>query len=180
MICALCWHSGRGYGFQLRLDQALPHYAACSMACLDGIAALTDNFGRIDMQQITDMEKEAIFEARRAMYKALVKCGSVDVEIDSYPGEHPQKITTDIIVSNIFASLSAEQIDSIIVAVWDQLRATMQRLSAQGNVPFPLSVGATSPSSNGASTSTAAPLASSPPPLATGRRREELDDEIPF
>lgn len=93
---------------------------------------------------MTDMEKEAIFQARRPFYEALVKVGA----------------------QGAFEKLSADQIDSIIEAVWDGLRASMAQQSAAGNIPFPL--GGT-------------PTGQAPQRAQPARRREDLlDDEIPF
>jgi hypothetical protein len=62
---------------------------------------------------LTHMEREAIVAARQALYDALVKIG----------------------VAEAFNDCSAEQIDSVIEAVWSGLRASMQQQSARGEVP---------------------------------------------
>ena len=60
------------------------------------------------------MEREAVKAARQSLYDALVKIG----------------------VEAAFNDCTAEQIDSVISAVWDGLRASMHRQSAKGDVPI--------------------------------------------
>jgi hypothetical protein len=59
------------------------------------------------------MEKEAIKDARQALYDALLKIGIADA----------------------FNDCSAEQIDAVIEAVWNALRASMHLQSARGEIP---------------------------------------------
>jgi hypothetical protein len=60
------------------------------------------------------MEKTAIRAARQSLYDALVKIG----------------------VESAFNDCSGEQIDSVIEAVWNGLRASMHQLSARGEIPI--------------------------------------------
>jgi hypothetical protein len=62
---------------------------------------------------LTYMEKEAIVAARQALYDALVGIGIADA----------------------FNDCTAEQIDHLIEAVWNGLRASMQQQSARGEMP---------------------------------------------
>jgi hypothetical protein len=63
---------------------------------------------------LSHMEKEAIVAARQALYDALVTIG----------------------VADAFNDCTAEQIDSVIEAVWNGLRASMQQQSARGEMPI--------------------------------------------
>jgi hypothetical protein len=63
---------------------------------------------------LTYMEREAIRAARRALYDALVGIG----------------------VADALDNCTAEQIDSVIEAVWNGLRASMQQQSARGEIPI--------------------------------------------
>ena len=63
---------------------------------------------------LTYMEKEAISEARRPLYEALIELGIADA----------------------FNDCTAEQIDSVIEAVWNGLRASMHLQSAKGDMPI--------------------------------------------
>lgn len=66
------------------------------------------------MPDTTQMEQNAIMDARRKLYDALVDLG----------------------VSHAFENCSAEQIDYLIEAVWNGLRTSMQRQSARVEIPF--------------------------------------------
>jgi hypothetical protein len=142
-LCAACGRLSRGFGFQRKLDRKLPRYPACSLACVGRIEKFVDVRG---MLMMTDMEKEAIFQARRPFYEALVKIGA----------------------QSAFEKLSADQIDSIIAAVWDGLRASMTQQSAAGNIPFPL---------GGVPTGQAPPARAASP---SAPKWELPDDEIPL
>ena len=63
---------------------------------------------------LTYMEKEAISEARRPLYEALIELGIADA----------------------FNDCTAEQIDRLIETIWNALRASMQRQSARGEIPI--------------------------------------------
>ena len=63
---------------------------------------------------LTHMEREAVRAARQSLYDALVKIGIADA----------------------FDDCTAEQIDSVIEAVWNGLRASMQLQSAKGGMPI--------------------------------------------
>jgi len=107
----------------------------------------------------TQMEAEAMFQARLPFYEALVKCGSVEIPLE---GDLPLKVN----VAGIFERLTAEQIDSIIEAVWDGLRASMSQQSATGEIPLPLPI-----------------LTGAPPPPAIGETPLPPDQEavsLPF
>lgn len=85
------------------------------MGCQDAIHVLiTRGNGNMPDLHLSEMESKAIVATRRNLYDALV----------------------DIGVSSAFESCSTEQIDYLIEAVWHGLRASMQRQSAKGEVPF--------------------------------------------
>jgi hypothetical protein len=73
---------------------------------------ITPPKGVIDMK--TEMEREAIKAARRAVYDCLVKLG----------------------IESAFDNCTAVQIDGLIEAVWDALRASMQQQTAAGAIPI--------------------------------------------
>ena len=62
---------------------------------------------------LTYMECEAVKAARQSLYDALVRIG----------------------VEAAFNDCTAEQIDSVIEAVWNGLRESMQLQSARGEIP---------------------------------------------
>ncbi len=66
------------------------------------------------MAGLTHMEQEAIRSTRQALYDALVKIG----------------------VASAFDNCTADQIDFVIEAVWNGLRASMHLQSAKGEVPY--------------------------------------------
>ena len=68
------------------------------------------------MNSITDMEAQAIKDARQPLYEALVR----------------------IDVADAFNGCSSTQIDFIIETIWDAVRASMQTQSALGAIPVPL------------------------------------------
>lgn len=122
--CALCYREGCGLLFQLlrpgtgkRRKSPSPTYDACSIICQDAIANLVSKgkTGKMpEGSKLTDMERQAIKDARQQFYEALCACGC----------------------EAAFDKKSAEQIDSVIEAVWAGVRASMQRQSATGAVPF--------------------------------------------
>ena len=68
--------------------------------------------GVIDMK--TEMERKAIRAARRALYDGLIGLG----------------------IEGAFDACTAAQIDGLIEASWDALRASMQQQSAAGEIPI--------------------------------------------
>ena len=90
------------------------------MQCAEAVAWLIryalDRFLIEEIEELaglTHMEKEAIKTARQSLYDALVKVG----------------------IESAFDNCTAEQIDSIIEAVWNGLRASMHQQSARGDIP---------------------------------------------
>jgi len=164
---ALKQHSGRDSASRVwRFEAPGPFTARHSAAQTALLELLTRK--ELSVEMITQMEKQAIFEARRALAEALIKCGGVQLDVSknsvvSMMGGEFREIN----VIDVFAQLTAEQIDMVIEAIWDALRASMMRQSATGDIPFPLDP----PSGNG-STSIASQPESGPPPPATG-------DELP-
>src|SRR5262245_22719614 len=111
--CALCSRQARGFGYvhHLRWDR-FPYYRFCSMRCLDGGSALANrNNGMIDK---TDMEQQAIKDARRFLAETLA----------------------ELWLMELFHDRSADDIDRIIEACVDGFRDSMQRQSANVDVPF--------------------------------------------
>jgi hypothetical protein len=111
--CAVCCRESRGFGYvhQLRAD-LYPTYRFCSLRCQGAGAALAGRSnGMIDK---TDMEKQAIKDARRLFAEALTELGLM---------EH-------------FFDLSAEQIDQLIEAAVDGFQDSMQRQALNDDVPL--------------------------------------------
>ena len=108
--CAICRREARGFGYvhQLRPDQ-YPTYQFCSLRCLDAGAALAARHSGM-----TDMERQAIKEARRPFAEALTELGLM---------EH-------------FFDLSAEQIDQLIEAAVDGFQQSMQCQALNDDLPF--------------------------------------------
>ncbi|MGH6896492.1 MAG: DUF6511 domain-containing protein [Geminicoccaceae bacterium] len=96
---------------QLRPDQ-YPTYQFCSLRCLDAGAALAAR--RSGMIDKTEMEQQAIKDARRPFAEALTELGLM---------EH-------------FFDLSAEQIDQLIEAAVDGFQQSMQCQALNDDLPF--------------------------------------------
>jgi hypothetical protein len=95
-------------------------YPTCSADCARVIAKLIRSAMESFINEeigylagLTHMEREAIVAARQPLYDALVEIG----------------------VADAFDHCSAEQIDHLIEAVWNGLRASMHLQSARGEVP---------------------------------------------
>jgi hypothetical protein len=111
--CAVCCRGSRGFGYvhQLRAD-LYPTYRFCSLRCQGAGAALAGKSnGMIDK---TDMEQQAIKDARRLFAEALTELGLM---------EH-------------FFDLSAAQIDRLIEAAVDGFQESMQRQALNDDVPW--------------------------------------------
>lgn len=89
---------------------------ACSDDCLSALNVIIDQWGGEDMirHNLTQMEQVAIRSARQNLYEALVKIGLADA----------------------FNEASAAEMDSVIEAVWNGVRASMQQQTALGEIPF--------------------------------------------
>src|ERR671918_242042 len=111
--CAICRREARGFGYvhQLRHD-LYPTYRFCSLPCLNAGAAIAGRqAGMIDK---TEMEQQAIKDARRPFAEALTELGLM---------EH-------------FLDLSAEQIDQLIEATVDGFQQSMQCQALNDDVPW--------------------------------------------
>src|SRR5262249_4469499 len=97
-----------------RLHVSKPEYPFCSMACMDVGVKLAGQIGVIDQSKLTGMEKQAIKDARHAFAAALER-------LELMPH---------------FENLSGAAIDSLITAAVEGFRASMQRQTACGEVPF--------------------------------------------
>jgi hypothetical protein len=111
--CAICGRQARGFGYvhQLRHD-VYPTYRFCSQRCLNAGAAIAGR--RNGMIDKTDMEQQAIKDARRPFAQALTELGLM---------EH-------------FFDLSAERIDQLIEAAVDGFQDSMQRQALHDDVPW--------------------------------------------
>jgi hypothetical protein len=91
--------------------------AECVAATSNAITSAISGFLTTQIEGLgvlTYMEKEAISEARRPLYEALIELGIADA----------------------FNDCTAEQIDRLIETIWNALRASMQRQSARGEIPI--------------------------------------------
>lgn len=84
------------------------------MACLHGGAAMANGSGEIDKLKLSDMERQAITDARYQLAVVLQKHSILD----------------------LFKDFEAATIDEIIEACWRGCRQSMQMQSAKGQVPF--------------------------------------------
>jgi hypothetical protein len=111
--CAICGREARGFGYvhQLRADQ-YPTYQFCSLHCLNAGAAIAGRHGGVIDK--TEMEQQAIKDARRPFAEALTELGLM---------EH-------------FFDLSAEQIDQLIEAAVNGFQESMQRQALNDDLPF--------------------------------------------
>jgi uncharacterized protein DUF6511 len=112
-LCAVCGRQDRGFAYtrELRFDR-YPSYRFCSMRCLDGGSALAGrNNGMIDK---TDMERQAIKDARRFFAEALTELG----------------------LMKLFHDRSAADIDRLIEACIDGFQDSMQRQSLNDDIRF--------------------------------------------
>jgi hypothetical protein len=120
-LCAICGREARGFGYthELRFDR-YPSYRFCSMRCLDAGSALARrNNGMIDCAKRapcakTDMEQQAIKDARRYFAETLTELGLMEP----------------------FHDRSAAEIDRLIEACIDGFRDSMQRQALNDDVPF--------------------------------------------
>ena len=111
--CAICCREAKGLGYvhQLRHD-LYPTYRFCSLRCQGAGAALAGRHnGMIDK---TDLEKQAIKDARRPFAEILTELGLM---------EH-------------FFDLTAEQIDQLIEAAVDGFQQSMQGQALNDDLPF--------------------------------------------
>jgi hypothetical protein len=96
---------------QLRPD-LYPTFWFCSLRCLNAGAAIAGRHGGVIDK--TDMEQQAIKDARRPFAEALTELGLM---------QH-------------FFDLSAEQIDQLIEAAVDGFQEAMQRQALNDHVPW--------------------------------------------
>jgi hypothetical protein len=112
-LCAVCGRQDRGFGYthELCFDR-YPSYRFCSMRCLHAGSAMAGrNNGMIDK---SDMEKQAIRDARRFFAEALTELG----------------------LMASFEDRSAAEIDRLIEACVDGFQDSMQRQALNDDLPF--------------------------------------------
>lgn len=88
----------------------------CSDECHKAIDVVLDEWGGPELMQhnLTQMEQVAIRAARASLHEALVKIGRAES----------------------FNDATSEDMDGVIEAVWNGVRASMQQQSARGEIPF--------------------------------------------
>jgi hypothetical protein len=114
-LCVLCGRQAGGLYYQEWSNRKIV-YRACGINCLLGIEKLVQarKGGWLTMAALTHMEKIAIKEAKRSLYNSLVGLGK----------------------AQYFEDCTAEQIDKLVEAIWNGLRASMSQQSMNGDVPF--------------------------------------------
>lgn len=126
-FCVLCDMSARGFvvqfnpGVHLKKaksvaeQQPFPQYACCSIGCQEAaLKIIVAMRGNMPAGTITAMEKTALKDARQNFADALVAIGALEA----------------------FGNQTAENVDYLIYAVWQGLRASMQRQSTAGEIPW--------------------------------------------
>lgn len=112
--CPICFHSPRGFFFQLKLIPRHPEYQCCSMACLNKIKSILGFNGMIDLEKLTQMERDSIRDARSFFWKGCEENG----------------------LSDAVMNLTERQIDQIIAHAVEGFRAAMQQKSLlEGQIP---------------------------------------------
>jgi hypothetical protein len=111
--CAICCRQAKSFGYvhQLRPD-LYPTFQFCSLRCQGAGAALAGRQG--GMIDKTEMEQQAIKDARRPFAEALIELGLMEE----------------------FFDLSAEQIDELIEAAVDGFQQSMQCQALNEDLPF--------------------------------------------
>jgi hypothetical protein len=110
-FCALCGVApARGFYYQRPGGEA-QKWHACSMQCLDGVKRLVD-IGAMALK--TEMERQAVRDARRQFAEALTRHGLMEP----------------------FFNQPGEVIDALIEAAIVGFQASMQRQSASGEIPY--------------------------------------------
>ncbi len=110
-VCDLCAHEARGFAFQKSRNH-VEHFL-CSIECQDAVYRLYLDGGLGMLKTPTEMEKQAISDARQPLYEALVKIGKAEV-MDHF---------------------TKEDVLTIIEAAWDGVRESMQRQIGD-EIPF--------------------------------------------
>lgn len=113
--CMMCGHEATLFVGDPRWSKN--HYY-CGQACCDALEHLLIKFGRefnfMALADLTEMERVAIRDARKEFATALHSVGLLDR----------------------FRDCSADQMDAVIEAIWNGLRASMQRQSLNDEIPF--------------------------------------------
>lgn len=134
-ICILCGMQARGFVVQFNptihlrgaktaaeiraKQEANPQYACCSTGCQEIVLKIVISLrGTMPSETLTHMEQQAIKDARQGCYAALKAIGVPEDRINEIFGN------------------SAQNMDYLIYTIWCGLRASMQRQSAAGEIPF--------------------------------------------
>jgi hypothetical protein len=129
--CCICGMQARGFIVQfnpnvhlkpvkgaaeIRTKQGpFPQYACCGLPCSSAALAIIIRCkGIMPANTITQMEKKAIEDAKAPLFEGLTEIGAADA----------------------FNDQPAQNMEFLIYKIWCALRASMQRQSAAGEIPF--------------------------------------------
>lgn len=97
------------------LKQHFEQHSCCSLECQNRVLEIVSVMrGVMTQQTITNMEQQAIKDAKQDFYNALVAIGSDEA----------------------FAHQTAQNMEYVIYSIWNGLRRSMQTQSKNGEVPF--------------------------------------------
>lgn len=129
--CVMCGMQARGFVVQfnpnvhlkpvktandVRLKQGpFPQYACCGLLCSEvALKLVTMGKGIMPANTITQMEQQAIRDAKTQVFEALTEIGAVEA----------------------FNDQPAQNMEYLIYKIWTGLRASMKRQSDAGEIPF--------------------------------------------
>jgi hypothetical protein len=130
-VCVICGMQAKGFVVQfspnvhlkkaksvseIRLKQGpFPQYACCGLACSDAaLKMVIAGRGTMAGNTITQMEQQAIRDAKAQLFEGLTEIGSAEA----------------------FNNQTPQNMEFLIYKIWQGVRASMQRQSAAGEIPF--------------------------------------------
>lgn len=130
-FCIVCGMQARGFIVQFNPNVHLkpiktaadtrsvqgpfPQYACCGLACSDAALKIVVRCrGTMPANTITQMEQQAIRDAKQQLFEALTEIGALDT----------------------FNAQPAQNMEYMIYKIWQGVRLSMQRQSAAGEIPF--------------------------------------------
>lgn len=130
-FCVVCGMQARGFIVQFNpnvhlkpiktaadarsIQEPFPQYACCGLLCSDAaLKIVTRCRGIMPDNTITQMEQQAIRDAKQQLFEALTEIGA----LEAFNEQPPQNI------------------EYMIYKIWQGVRVSMQRQSAAGEIPF--------------------------------------------